>query len=95
MVDQVCCRHLYGEDRMLVAWPAKDQAIVVLVGPHDGSIADVYGQLLAALAITAPEEDREKPQCCDDEGDPPADAGVASDIADAVERWARRRRRTR
>lgn len=80
---------------MLVAWPAKDHAIVVIVGRHDGSTADVYGQLLAALAIAAPEEDRDKPPCCDDGGDPPSDDGVASDIAEAVERWARRRRKTR
>lgn len=80
---------------MLVTWPAKDHAIVVLVARHDGSAADVYGQLLAALAITALDDEREKPPCCDDEGDPPADAGVASDIAEAVERWARARRRAR
>ncbi|MCA1695913.1 MAG: hypothetical protein LC749_14955 [Actinobacteria bacterium] len=80
---------------MLVTWPANDHAIVVLVAQHGGSGADVYEQLLAALAITALAEDREKPPCCDDEGDPPADTGVASDIADAVERWARTRRRVR
>lgn len=80
---------------MLIAWPAKDQAIVVLVARHDGSRADVYRQLLAALAITALGEEREKPPCCDDEGVPPADAGIASDIAEAIERWARTHRRAR
>lgn len=80
---------------MLIAWPATDRAIVVLVGRHDGSGADVYGQLLAALAITEREEEREKPPCCDEEGGPPADPDIATDIAEAVERWARARRRGR
>ena len=65
VVDHVCCRHLYGEDRMLIAWPARDQAIVVLVERHDRSTADVYLQLLAALTITALGEERERPPCCD------------------------------
>ena len=78
---------------MLVTWPVKDHAIVVLVARHDGSGADVYEQLLAALAITALGEERDKPPCCDDEGHPPADNGAASDIAEAVERWARTHRR--
>jgi len=95
VIDQVCCRHLYGQDRMLLTWSAGDHAIVVLVARHDGSGADVYGQLLAALAITAMGPEREKPPCCDDEGHPPADPGVASDIAEAVERWARSHRRAR
>lgn len=93
--DHVCCRHLYGQDRMLVAWPAVDHAIVVLVGRHDGSGSNVYAELLAALGITAPSAARDKPPCCDDEGDPPAHSGVAMDIAEAVERWARTRRRGR
>lgn len=80
---------------MLVAWPATDHAIVVLVARHDGSRADVYAELLAALGITAPDVEREKPSCCDDENDPPADVQVATDIAEAVERWARTRRRAR
>ena len=78
---------------MLLTWPDKDHAIVVLVARHDGSGADAYEQLLAALAITELGEEREKPPCCDDEGHPPADPGVAADIAEAVERWARTRGR--
>lgn len=95
MIDQVCCRHLYGQDRMLLAWPAKDHAIVVLISPHDGSGNDVYGQLLAALEIPSVDEDRAKPPCCDEEGHPPGEPGAASDIAEAVERWGRTRRRDR
>lgn len=44
VVDQVCCRHLYGQDGMLVAWPAKDRAVVLPVARDDGSGADVYRQ---------------------------------------------------
>ena len=95
-LDHVCCRHLYGEDRMLIAWPADDHAIVILVARHDGTRTDIYRQLLEALGIGVPEDEREKPPCCDESGQPPADRELALVIADAVElgeRAARRRAR--
>jgi hypothetical protein len=51
VLDHICCRHLYGQDRMLIAWRTKDQAVVLAVGPHDRSVNDVYGLLLAALRL--------------------------------------------
>lgn len=92
LVEHICCRHLYGQDRMLIAWPAKDYAIVILVAPHDRSGGDVYGQLLDALELTVTAEEREKPPCCDEKGRPPTDSDVATQIADAVERRVRTRR---
>jgi hypothetical protein len=41
-LDHVCCRHLYGSDRMLTVWPAEDHAVVIAVGSHDQSTEDVY-----------------------------------------------------
>jgi hypothetical protein len=48
---------------MLTVWPADDQAIVVLVGPHSGKPGDVYDQLLGALGADVPTDEREKPSC--------------------------------
>ncbi|MGI9023347.1 MAG: hypothetical protein ACR2HV_08980 [Acidimicrobiales bacterium] len=93
VLDYVCCRHLYGGDRMLIAWPADDHAVVILVAPHDRTANDVYRRLLDALDIGEPEDDREKPPCCDEAGQPPADRNVALDVADAVERRERAGRR--
>jgi len=93
VVDHICCRHLYGPDRMLVAWPAEDRAIVVLVARHDGAANDIYRQLLGALDVAVPEDERAKPPCCDETGQPPADSDLALDIAEAVERTRRARRR--
>ena len=94
-LDHVCCRHLYGEDRMLIAWPADDHAVVIAVGRHDRSGEDVYALLLHALGLEVPEDEREKPSCCDESGRPPAAPDVAADIAEAVQRLGRGRRRAR
>jgi hypothetical protein len=80
---------------MLTVWPADDRAMVVLVGPHSSKPGDVYDLLLGALGADVPADEREKPSCCDDEGQPPADEEAAQAIADAVERSARRVRRRR
>jgi hypothetical protein len=92
-VEHVCCRHLYGSDRVLTVWPAEDRAVVLLVGPHSGRAGDVYLELLDALGVDVPADEREKPSCCDDEGVPPVEEVVAEAIAEAVERSARRVRR--
>ena len=83
-LDHVCCRHLYGSDRLLTAWPAPEHAVILAVGRHDRSALDVYELLLAAVAVAVPAEERTKPPCCDELGEPPADAQVAQALAAAV-----------
>lgn len=95
VLERLCCRHLYAADRMIVAWPAADHAVVLAIGPHDGSYNDVYGMLLVALDRDIPGEERAKPPCCDDEGLPPVDPDSASEIADALKQVERARRRAR
>jgi hypothetical protein len=92
-LDHVCSRHLYGADRMLTAWPADDEVIVLAIARHDTSAEDVYATLLAALDLAVPDEERQKPPCCDDEGNPPANEATALEIADALTRHRRRSRR--
>jgi hypothetical protein len=91
----VCCRHLYGNDRLLTAWPAPQHAVILAVGPHDRSALDIYQLLLAALAVDVPAEERTKPPCCDELGEPPADAQIAEGLAAAVTALGRGRRRRR
>ena len=78
---------------MITAWLADDHVVVVAIGPHNRSALDVYQLILDALEAEVPEDERDKPPCCDDEGQPPADADTASLIADAVDNLARRSRR--
>ena len=68
---------------------------MVLVASHTRTPGGVYDQLLDALRIEMPAEDREKPACCDEEGEPPVNAAVATSIAEAVDRRAGRARRDR
>ena len=63
---------------MLVAWPADDHAVVIAIERHDESSDDVYAAILDALGLQVPEDEREKPPCCDEEGLPPADPNVAT-----------------
>jgi hypothetical protein len=94
-MDHVCARHLYGDDRMLTVWAAPDHAVVVAIGRHDRSTEDVYSLLLDALGLDVADDEREKPSCCDDAGQPPADPDVAADVANAIQRLRRTRRRVR
>jgi hypothetical protein len=91
----VCCRHLYGNDRLLTAWPAPEHAVILAAGPHDRSALDSYQFLLAALAVDVPAEERSKPPRCDELGERPADAQVAEALAAAVTALGRGRRRQR
>ena len=78
---------------MLIAWPAVEHAVVIAVGPHDRSSTDIYALLLDALDLDVPEEERNKPPCCDEEDRPPADSDIAQEVAGAVKRLGRTRRR--
>lgn len=96
-LDHVCCRHLYGNDRLLTVWLASDHAVVIAVGPHDRSAGDLYRQLVEGLNIEPPEEERSKPPCCDEAGQPPVDADTTAALVAFAESLARppRRRRNR
>lgn len=89
----MCSRHLYGADRMVTAWPADDEVIVLAIARHDTTAEDVDATLLAALDLDIlDEEERQKPPCCGDQGNPPADEAIALEIADALTRHRRRKR---
>ncbi|MEO6628731.1 MAG: hypothetical protein ABIP03_09205, partial [Aquihabitans sp.] len=79
VLNHLCCRHLDATDRMIIAWPTAGNAVVIAVSPHDRSDNDVYATLLAALDSDVKAEERES----------------ASEVADALQRLARVRRRTR
>ena len=93
VLDRLCCRHLYGSDPAIIAWPAPDEAVVIAVGPHDQSADDIYELILAALQIDMPEGERSKPPCCDDLDEPPVDPEATEKIASAIDALARRARR--
>lgn len=58
--------------------------MILAVGPHERSAQDVYELLLAAVAVDVPDQERTKPPCCDELGEPPADAALAEALAAAV-----------
>lgn len=92
-LEQVCCRHLYGRDRLLITWPSRTHAVVLAVGPHDRTASDIYELLLTALALEVSTAERSKPPCCDELGEPPVNRKIAEALADAVAALASRGRR--
>jgi hypothetical protein len=90
---------LYGDHRLLIAWPAPEHAVILAVDPHDGSALDIYEVLLSAVAVEVPvevpAEERSEPPGCYEPGEPPADAQVADALAAAVTALDRGRRRRR
>lgn len=65
---------------------------MIAVGPHDQTAGDVYATLLEALDLDVPDDERQKPPCCDDEGQPPSGESVAALISEAMDRVTRRTR---
>lgn len=89
-LDHICCRHLYGSDRVLTMWEDEDHAVVVLIGRHDRTTTDVYGTLIDALGMEFPESGRSKPSCCGDDGLPPVDEQLVEAVTEAVRELGKR-----
>jgi hypothetical protein len=92
-LDHACRSHLYGDDRLLTAWPALEHAVILAVGPHGGSALDIYGLLLTAVAVEVPAERAEQATVLRRTGWAPADAQVAEALTAAVTALGSRRRR--
>lgn len=74
VIERICCIHLYGSCRALVCFPSANEVVVLLVAEHRESRAlDVYRLLYSLLDLEEPTGSRDKPACCDDDGDPPVD----------------------
>lgn len=102
VVEHLCVKHLRGALRVVVGFLSKEEAVVLLVGPHvdtDPQI-DVYTALyqLAGLDIP-PAGKRTKPSCCEEgSGLPPLEDGLvdslmqrSQELAKGSTRRARRR----
>lgn len=85
-LPSICVKHLRAADRAVVAF-SQDRAWVLLVGPHDRGdhAADVYASLYALLDLSAPEQPRTKPPCCDGADQSPtlAEADIDSLVDEA------------
>lgn len=64
-LEHICVRRLRRQMRMVVAFPADGEAVVLLVGEHSHDPwLDVYRALYRFLELDPPSERREKPDCC-------------------------------
>jgi len=95
-LDRICCRHLHGAWRMIVAFPAVDQVCVLLVGEHNPrASSNVYGRLYQGLGIGPPVGERDKPPCCPDANKPPVDEELVERFLELGRRLQSERRRLR
>ncbi|MFB8137969.1 hypothetical protein [Streptomyces mirabilis] len=104
VVEHLCVKHLVRALRVVVAFTAKDEATIVIVGPHDDDDPhnDVYTLLYELAGLERPPQgERSKPSCCSTEdGLPPlADQSLADDLVsrarDLTRAGSRRARRRR
>lgn len=92
-LNHLCVSHLRGAMRVVVRFESKTRAAIVAIGPHDReSPNDIYALLYAALGTEDPDDDRDKPECCDSDGLPPIWQEVV-DVVDQVDAITRRQRR--
>jgi len=95
-LDHVCVKHLAGALRVVVAFETPERAWVLLVGPHDDQdpALNVYAELYRLLGTEPPPDARrEKPPCCDENGDlPPALGETLDEILDRAAKLRRTRR---
>ncbi|MDQ1517372.1 MAG: hypothetical protein QOE80_3202 [Actinomycetota bacterium] len=93
-VDRLCVVHLWGEWRLLLAFPEPDVAVIIDIGEHlaHDPGRDIYQRLYEAVAMDPPDAVREKPPCCNEAG-PPADAAQVDRLRDAFKELVKPRRR--
>lgn len=94
-INNMCVKHLWGQDRAVVTFREPRKVWILLVGPHDDhdSSVDVYRTLYALADQPIPGGRRTKPSCCgrDDRG-PTLDEATIDDLVARATLLARRRR---
>ncbi len=93
-LPRLCVQHLRAQDRVVVAFPAVDQAWILLVGPHhdDDPGRNVYDLLYQLAGVAPPEQARRtKPPCCDEQTStpPPIAANELDTLVDSARRLVR------
>ncbi|MFE4822889.1 hypothetical protein ACFRFU_42045 [Streptomyces sp. NPDC056704] len=99
LLEHLCVKHLIRNLRVVVAFISPDEAVVVLVGPHDDNdpVHDVYTLLYQLAGLEPPKDRRTKPACCGaDDGLPPfADQRLVDDLVSQARALTRRQGRRR
>lgn len=94
-LEKLCVKHLYGADRVVVAFAPDGEVWVLLIGPHHGDPnRNVYDLLYKAVGTVVPDQQaRTKPPCCDQGTDEPPDfaASEVDDLLAHIQRAVRTR----
>lgn len=96
-LPRLCVKHLRGQDRAIVAFPAADEAWVLLVAAHrdDDPGRNIYDQLYQLADAQPPDQARRtKPPCCGEEDGraPTITPDRLDTLVDSARRLAGRRR---
>lgn len=99
VVEHLCVKHLRGALRVVVGFLSKEEAVILLVGPHadaDPQI-DVYTALYRLAGLdTPPADKRTKPSCCGEaSGLPPLEDGLVDSLMQRAQELAKGRTRRR
>lgn len=98
-LPRLCAKHLRGQDRVIVAFSAPDEAWVVLIGTHTTDPGrNVYDQLYQLAGVSPPDQaSRTKPPCCGetDGRTPMVPPGDLDELVAGARHLASRRHRAR
>ncbi|MFJ9195871.1 hypothetical protein [Streptomyces globisporus] len=99
VVEHLCVKHLRGTLRAVVGFLTKEEAVILLVGPHidtDPQI-DVYAALYQLAGLdTPPLDKRTKPSCCGEtSGSPPLEDGLVDSLTQRAQELAKSSSRRR
>lgn len=104
--ERICVRRLPRRYRVIIAFPAKDQVVILLVGKRSAllkqgqlkqvapSKIDVYQRLYEILGIDVPDDEERHPPCCS-EGQPPVDPDLVDRYIERSRELQKTKRRSR
>jgi hypothetical protein len=95
-VEHLCVLKLRDNYRMVLLFPAQNEVVVLLVGPHDreNPDLDVYRRLYESLGVEIPDDEHRRPPCCAD-GQPPVDPDLLEHLIDRSKELTPQKRRPR
>lgn len=88
-LGHICVVHLARDWRVILGFPAPSEVTILLIGRHLRGARSIYRRLYRLLDVSEPPDERKKPPCCGEGGEPPVDAELVERIVAIAKRMRR------